>query len=535
MNEQVERDVIAVSTSRISDWHWRIVWAENALDIVLRDQSDNHVHGVNALYTRLGTSKDDPATDRDAVFAFPDTLRRNDADFRIGVDRIPVSWDKMEVNELPRGLAVILSSTRFDLRAELLFAIHPSGVLVKDTKVIHTGATAPLLLTSAPSFAFTLTDPVERAVLLSGEWGEETQVNRVSLQHVPINLESRAGKTGFEYNPWIALEADQTTIVAQLSWSGNWNMSARRGPGVTHLAGGIHEISLSHALHANQELVLPRATILRVAGDLNRATQCLHDYRRAERPNGQRNVPVQFNSWYPYPGEPNVADMMDFVPIAKKMQCEVFVLDAGWYTTDQEDPDESWWTRTGDWTVNNRLFPNGLEELSQACEQAGLQFGIWFEPEAISPSAYIRRNHPEWLHHVDGRAPSPNERAIVNLGIEGARQFALERILKILRATNAKWMKWDFNTDMRQGGWADGYTGAKDADPVVAHYQGLYRLQDEIRAAMPEPDARNVRRRWRSFRCCDHEARAHQLDVRSETVSTKSRHSLRQSGSPIRR
>lgn len=120
-----------------------------------------------------------------------------------------------------------------------------------------------------------------------------------------------------------------------------------------------------------------------VAGDLNAATHRLHDYGRRQRPNPERPLPVHFNSWYPYQGEPPVAKMQEFAVAAADLGCETFVLDAGWYTTEVENPDETWWPRTGDSIMNQRNFPNGLEELSRTCQEQGIGFGIWFEPEAI--------------------------------------------------------------------------------------------------------------------------------------------------------
>lgn len=171
---------------------------------------------------------------------------------------------------------------------------------------------------------------------------------------------------------------------------------------------------------------------------------------------------------------------------AADLGCEVFVLDAGWYTTEVEQAGERWWARAGDWIVNPHWFPNGIEELSDYCHLHGLDFGIWFEPEAVGASAVVRREHPEWLHAIGGRPTPPDQRAILNLGVPEARAFIRERILRVLRATRAEWMKWDFNTDLRQGGWVPGLPAElTHQDPLIAHYRGLYQLQREIRDAIP--------------------------------------------------
>jgi alpha-galactosidase len=99
----------------------------------------------------------------------------------------------------------------------------------------------------------------------------------------------------------------------------------------------------------------------------------------------------------------------------------------------------------------------------------------------------IRQNHPEWLHHLEGLPPDAAERAVLNLGVPEAWHYVFERITRMLSALGAGWMKWDFNTDLGAGGWAPGLpTILTDQDPLVAHYEGLYRLQDAIRAWFPD-------------------------------------------------
>src|SRR5262249_60878421 len=81
-------------------------------------------------------------------------------------------------------------------------------------------------------------------------------------------------------------------------------------------------------------LAWPTVLFGRFDGDLNAATQHLHDYRHTHRPDPDRVMPVQFNSWYPYLGEPNAEAMLGLVPFAQSIGCEVFVVDAGWFKTD---------------------------------------------------------------------------------------------------------------------------------------------------------------------------------------------------------
>jgi alpha-galactosidase len=90
------------------------------------------------------------------------------------------------------------------------------------------------------------------------------------------------------------------------------------------------------------------------------------------------------------------------------------------------------------------------------------------------------------MHWVHGLPPDPARRAILNLGMPAAREWVRDRMLSILERTQAVWMKWDFNTDLVSGGWSrETPDNLRRLDPVVEHVRGVYRLQQEIRAARP--------------------------------------------------
>ena len=109
-----------------------------------------------------------------------------------------------------------------------------------------------------------------------------------------------------------------------------------------------------------------------------------------------------------------------------------------------------------------RRFPNGLREISEACREQDMRFGLWFEPEVIGPLSTLRREHPDWLHHIDGKPPAEDARGVLNLGIPAARRHVFERVTRILSTVGVDWMKWDFNADLGAGGWAPGTSRCVD-------------------------------------------------------------------------
>ncbi len=117
-------------------------------------------------------------------------------------------------------------------------------------------------------------------------------------------------------------------------------------------------------------------------------------------------MPVHFNTWYPATEFIPFERAKEYARHAADLGCELLVVDAGWYRKEIEVEGDGWWRKTGDWIVDERIYPEGMEALSIACRDLGIGLGLWFEPEAVGVNAWVRRNHPEWLHAVGGSRPA---------------------------------------------------------------------------------------------------------------------------------
>ena len=407
----------------------------------------------------------------------------------VGPQRQPVLWHAIAAKQPGlASLALTLQATNAALRAEVTFEVDPAGLLLcRRTVLRHDGEGPPVELRATLAGLFTVHAPIEQIFTLDGDWAAETQIRRARPGVTPLVLQSRSGKTGFGLQPWLALRTGAATCVCQMFCSGNWLMRLLPDTAGATILGGFNTWRFRHVLAEGDSLALPTILFARAPGDLNRATQALHDWRRARRPNPEWPIPVQFNSWYPYYGEPNAETMLALVPQARRLGCEAFVIDAGWFRAEDDDSDADWTERTGDWRTSRRRFPNGLAEVATACRAQSLRFGLWFEPEVLGQLSAIRRRHPDWLHWPDGRKPADDERAVLNLGVSAAWASIRRRLSRLLANADVSWMKWDFNSDIHNGGWAPGLPAElTHQDPLVAHYEGLYGLLDAIRRDFPD-------------------------------------------------
>ncbi len=71
------------------------------------------------------------------------------------------------------------------------------------------------------------------------------------------------------------------------------------------------------------------------------------------------------------------------------MGVELMVLDDGWFG--ERDKDDS---SLGDWFEDKRKLPRGVKGLSEDIHRLGMKFGLWIEPEMVSPKSKLYEQHP---------------------------------------------------------------------------------------------------------------------------------------------
>ncbi|MCV5837602.1 alpha-galactosidase, partial [Escherichia coli] len=84
--------------------------------------------------------------------------------------------------------------------------------------------------------------------------------------------------------------------------------------------------------------------------------------------------------------------IMQMATEAAEMGVERFIIDDGWFIGRDDDR-----AGLGDWFLDERKYPNGLEPVIEHVNQKGMEFGLWVEPEMVSEDSNLYRKHPEWV------------------------------------------------------------------------------------------------------------------------------------------
>ncbi|WP_428242262.1 alpha-galactosidase [Gynuella sp.] len=183
---------------------------------------------------------------------------------------------------------------------------------------------------------------------------------------------------------------------------------------------------------------------------------------------------VHFNSWEAlyFSHEPKA--LLKLVDQAAAIGVERFILDDGWFRGRNDDT-----AGLGDWYVDERKHPGGLQYLIDAVNQKGMEFGLWFEPEMVNPDSDLYRAHPDWVLKLDGydQVLGRNQ-MVLDLSRPEVFDYLYERIDSLLSQYRIDYIKWDMNRDLVQ-------PGSAGVASVHRQVEALYRLMASINDAHP--------------------------------------------------
>ena len=309
----------------------------------------------------------------------------------------------------------------------------------------------------------------------SGAWIDEMHPHRVQVTRSRVVNESTTGFSSNFTNPGFLLSRADTNEDAgeaygfNLIWSGNHYSSAQLSEqGLTRVMQGISDNQLLLQVEDGTCLETPEAVLCYSDRGFNGLSEKMHRFINSHIiPEcwRYRERPVIYNDWEGCMFDFNEAKLLSLAKKAKKLGCELFVLDDGWFGARNDDH-----AGLGDYTVNRTKLPNGLDGLSQKIHALGLDFGLWFEPEAINEDSDLYRAHPEWVLHMPGvRNLQGRFEYLLDLTNPDVRDYIVSSVTGILDSTEINYVKWDMNRHSSA-------LGAKAYSYVLGLYDVLRRI-----------------------------------------------------------
>lgn len=179
---------------------------------------------------------------------------------------------------------------------------------------------------------------------------------------------------------------------------------------------------------------------------LNEIAQRFHALVRAQHPElAAKPRPVILNTWEAVYFEHDFDTLKALADKAKASGVERFVVDDGWFGARRDDT-----KALGDWQISPQVWPQGeksLKALADYVHGLGMEFGLWFEPEMISPDSDTARAHPDWILKptVDRLPMQGRSQQVIDLTNPAACGYVFGSMDALVGELGIDYIKWDHN------------------------------------------------------------------------------------------
>lgn len=377
------------------------------------------------------------------------------------------------------GLQVLLSYS--------IFA--DNDAVARSVRIINNGE-GSIYLTKALSACIDMDNEDYEMITLHGSWARERAVQTRTIMKGKQGVSSTRGESSHQEHPFMAWKKRSTTeesgdiYAMNFVYSGNFLAQIEENQfGSIRAMMGIHPYNFCWKLEPGDSFQAPEVICVYSSEGIGGMSRCFHDLYRGHLIRGEyrdKKRPILINNWEATYFDFDTDKLLSIARQASALGIEMLVMDDGWFGCRNDDN-----TSLGDWKVNENKLKGGLKHLVDEVNKLGMKFGIWFEPEMISPDSDLYRAHPDWAIAVPGRTGSlARNQYVLDLTRKEVRDHVYEMVASVLRSANIEYVKWDMNRQLSDLG---SYGLPADRQGELYHRQVLavYELQERLTSEFP--------------------------------------------------
>ena len=387
-------------------------------------------------------------------------------------------------------LCITLKDDVLKLEVELRYSVFEGNDAVIRSAVITNYGDKPLYIEKVLSACLELGYEPHDYITLHGSWARERRIDRQRVGFGCHSVESSRGISSHQEHPFMAVVSEGATqetgdvYAMNFVYSGNFVSFVEKAQfGTQRFGMGINPNGFCWKLEAGESFAAPEVVTVYSDAGLDKMTSTFHDLYREHLIRKSwvySERPVLINNWEGTYFDFDEKKIFDIAKEASKHGIEMLVLDDGWFGKRNDDR-----TSLGDWVVNEDKLKGGLRKLVNNINSLGMKFGIWFEPEMISPESELYKKHPDWAVHIEGREPGQvRNQLILDLSNREVVEYVYESVARILRSANIGYVKWDMNRPFTDVG-SNVLDADRQGEIMHRHTLAVYELQGRLLKEFP--------------------------------------------------
>lgn len=388
-------------------------------------------------------------------------------------------------------LKIFCRDALLGMKVTLLYSVFDGLDVLTRSVIAENGGRDPFYIEKILSACLDMDDRSFEMITLPGSWARERHIQRIPLGYGRQNVASFKGNSSHQEHPFLALVTPETTqstgevYAMNFVYSGNFIAQAEKSQfDSVRMSMGIHPEGFTWKLEPGETFTAPEVVMVYSAEGLGKMTRTFHDLYREHlirSPYLHQKRPILINNWEATYFDFNEKKLLEIATEASELGIEMLVMDDGWFGRRNNDD-----SSLGDWYVNEKKLKGGLRALVENVKKLGMKFGIWIEPEMISPDSDLYKEHLDWAIQIPGRDITQSRaQYVLDFSREEVVDAVYDMIASVLRSADISYVKWDMNRQIATPGSAS-LPADRQGELSHRHILGVYRMQERLVTDFPD-------------------------------------------------
>lgn len=388
-------------------------------------------------------------------------------------------------------LKIFCRDALLGMKVTLMYSVFEGSDALARSVVVENEGKEPFYLEKVLSACIDMDDRDFEMITLPGSWARERHIQRRPLAYGRQNAASFRGNSSHQEHPFLALVTPETTqstgevYAMNFVYSGNFIAQIEKSQfDSVRMTMGIHPEGFTWKLEPGERFTAPEVVMVYSAEGLGKMTRTFHDLYRnhlIRSPYLHQKRPVLINNWEATYFDFDEKKLLEIAKEASQLGIEMLVMDDGWFGKRSSDD-----SSLGDWFVNEEKLKGGLRELVENVKKLGMKFGIWVEPEMISPESELYHRHPDWAIQIPGRDITQSRaQYVLDLSREEVADSVYDMIADVLRSADISYVKWDMNRQIATIG-SSALPADRQGELSHRYILGVYRMQERLVTDFPD-------------------------------------------------
>lgn len=351
--------------------------------------------------------------------------------------------------------SITLKDPQYPVEVLLHFTAYFNEDIIKEWTEIRHKEKKPVTLTNYASAMLHFDASKYWLSQFDGDYMTEMRMKESQLTTGIKVLDSKLGTRAQMYRSpcfYLALnkpaeENNGELIAGTLAWSGNFQCSFEIDQqNSLRMIAGMNPYASEYKLAPGKTFETPAFIFTYTKKGKGEATRNLHRWARNYGVlDGNKPRLTLLNNWEATHMDFNQDVLVELFEGANKLGVDLFLLDDGWFGN--KYPRDGDKTALGDWQVDRKKLPSGIGYLVTEASKKNLQFGIWLEPEMVSPKSELYEKHPDWILKLPNRAESYSRNQLVlDLINPKVQDFIYDMVNDLVtKNPGIAFIKWDCN------------------------------------------------------------------------------------------